>query len=104
MTFQFTRGSGLLIGIFAALNLGDLISTWVDLGAGLREGNPFMSMLLTRHGFGALIAYKTIVVTVVAIVMGSLWHARPKLVSATMIFCDLLVFVAVAANIIQYPG
>lgn len=93
----------MLIALFAALNAGDLLSTWVDLHAGLREGNPFMSILLDQHGFGALIFYKVLVVAIVALVMGTLWDSRPRLVSGTLVLCNVLVLVAVASNIVQYP-
>jgi hypothetical protein len=92
-----------LLGLFAALNVGDLISTWVDLQAGLREGNPFMSMLLAQHGFGALIFYKVLVISVVGLITAMLWGARPRLVGVTLLVCDLLVFAAVTVNILQFP-
>ncbi len=104
MALEVSPRGGALIGLFAALNIGDLVSTWVDLHAGLREGNPFMNMLLAQHGFGALIAYKALVVMIVGLVMISLWPARPRLVALTLAICNLLVLVAVAANVLQYPG
>ena len=93
-----------LIGLFAALNIGDLVSTWIDLRAGLREGNPFMSMLLTQHGFGALIFYKVLVVLIVGAITTSLWSVRPRLVGITLLVCDLLVFAAIAVNVVQFPA
>ncbi len=92
-----------LLGMFAALNIGDLVSTWLDLHAGLREGNPFMSMLLAQHGFGALICYKVLVVSVVGVITALLWNARPRLVGVTLLVCDLLVFAAITINILQFP-
>ena len=92
-----------LIGLFAALNCGDLVSTWLDLHAGLREGNPFMSLLLAQHGFGALIVYKLMVVALVAIITIVLWSVRPRLVGVTLGICNLLVFGAVAVNLLQFP-
>lgn len=93
----------ILVGMFAALNVGDLLSTWIDLRAGLREGNPFMSMLLTQHGFGALICYKLIVVGLVGAITVALWGVRPRLVGLTLLICDLLVFAAVTINVLQFP-
>ncbi len=92
-----------LIGLFAALNGGDLLSTWIDLRAGLREGNPFMSMLLLQHGFGALIFYKVLVVGIVACITVTLWSVRPRLVGLTLLVCDLLVFAAITVNVLQFP-
>jgi hypothetical protein len=92
-----------LIGLFAALNGGDLVSTWLDLHEGLREGNPFMSLLLVQHGFGALIVYKVMVVALVAIITIVLWSVRPRLVQVTLGICNFLVLGAVALNILQFP-
>ncbi len=93
-----------MLGFFAALNIGDLISTYVDLHAGLREGNPLMNHLLASHGFGALIAYKVVVITLVGVVTANLWRTRPKLVGYTLLACDVLIFAAVTSNIIQFPA
>jgi hypothetical protein len=103
MAITLSPRSLLLLGMFATLNVGDLVSTWVDLHAGLREGNPFMNMLLAQHGFGALILYKILVVVVVSAITGALWAARPRLVGMTLLVCDLLVFAAVTANVLQFP-
>jgi hypothetical protein len=92
-----------LVGIFAALNGGDLISTWVDLNAGLHEGNPFMSLLLSEHGFGALIVYKLMVVALVGVITIVLWSVRPRLVGVTLGICNVLVFGAIAINVLQFP-
>lgn len=100
---RFLPGS-LLLGLFATLNGGDLVSTWIDLRAGLREGNPFMSFLLAQHGFAALIFYKILVVGIVGVVMGSLWPVHPRLVGITLVICNVLVFGAVAINVMQFPG
>lgn len=103
MALRLSPRSGGLLGTFAALNVGDLLSTWLDLHAGLREGNPFMSMLLMQHGFGALIAYKALVIVIVGVITASLWDERPRLVGVTLIACDVLVFCAVAVNVVQFP-
>lgn len=104
MTIRFSLRNALLIAGFALLNIGDLLSTWIDLHSGMREGNPFMSMLLAQHGFGALIAYKAVVVGVVGVVVSALWDSRPRLVGWTLVACDLLVFSAVAVNVMQMLG
>jgi hypothetical protein len=103
MLTTVTPRAAALIALFAALNGGDLISTWIDLQAGLREGNPFMSLLLSEHGFGALIVYKLMVVALVGIITIVLWSVRPRLVGVTLGICNLLVFGAVAINVIQFP-
>ncbi len=103
MALSLSPRSLVLLGMFTALNVGDLVSTWVDLHAGLREGNPFMSMLLAQHGFGALVLYKILVIVVVSIITGALWTTRPRLVGITLLICDLLVFAAVTANVLQFP-
>ncbi len=92
-----------LIGLFATLNIGDLVSTWVDLHAGLHEGNPLMSQLLAGYGFGALIVYKIFVVSLVAGITLILWSVRPRMVGFTLLACDVLVFGAIAINIMQFP-
>lgn len=104
MVLRFSPRSGGLLGLFTALNAGDLISTWIDLHAGLHEGNPFMSFLLSQHGFGALILYKILVVTLVSVITATLWDERPRLVGYTLLACDLLVFTAVIVNVLQFPS
>lgn len=101
---RISARTALLIGLFAALNIGDLVSTWLDLRAGLREGNPFMSMLLTQHGFGALIFYKVLVVGIVGLITAALWSVKPRLVGVTILVCDLLVFAAITVNVLQFPA
>jgi len=104
MAWQISPRTGLLLVLFAILNIGDLVSTWIDLHAGLREGNPFMSMLLLQHGFGALIAYKAIVISLVAGITIVMWTLRPRLVGFTLLACDVLVFSAILINVIQIPA
>lgn len=98
-----TVRSATLVAVFAILNAGDLISTWIDLHAGLREGNPLMSSLLQQYGFGALIFYKIFVVALVGGITISLFPIRPRMVSVTLFFCDLLVFAAILINVMQFP-
>jgi hypothetical protein len=92
-----------LMGLFAALNVGDLVSTWIDLHAGLHEGNPLMSQLLGSYGFGALIVYKIFVVSLVSGITLVLWSVRPRMVGMTLLACDVLVFGAIAVNVMQFP-
>ena len=103
MLSMVTPRAAALITLFAALNGGDLISTWVDLNAGLHEGNPFMSLLLAEHGFGALIVYKLMVVALVGVITIVLWSVRPRLVGVTLGICNVLVLGAVAINVLQFP-
>lgn len=91
----------LWIGLFVLLNVGDLISTYVALGIGMREGNPLMSALLARDGFAALIIYKLVVVTVVAIGVTLLRRYHARLAQITILICNALVFVAVCLNVLQ---
>ncbi len=92
-----------LLGAFAALNAGDLISTWVDLRAGLVEGNPIMHSMLANNGFGALILYKILVVAIVTAASLALGKSRPKMTVITISICNALILTAVVLNIIQYP-
>lgn len=92
----------LLIGLFVLLNVGDLLSTYLALGIGMREGNPLMSALLARFGFGALIGYKLMVIAVVGIGVVALRQTHPRLARITIIACDALVLLAVLLNVIQF--
>jgi uncharacterized protein DUF5658 len=87
--------------VYALLNVGDLASTYLGLRAGLREANPLMSGLLLRHGFGALVVYKLVVI--LAVVGGAvvLHRMHPHAASITVHVCNVLVFLAVALNIAQ---
>ena len=91
----------LLIGLFILLNIGDLVSTYVALGIGMREGNPLMSVLLARFGFGALILYKLLVVAVVGIGVVLLRRFHPRLAQITILVCNVLVLLAVVLNVVQ---
>ena len=93
---------GLGLFIFVLLNIGDLVSTYVALGVGMREGNPLMSALLARFGFGALIGYKAAVVLVVELGVLLLRHVHPRLAQLTLLVCNCLVFVAVFLNVVQF--
>jgi hypothetical protein len=96
--------AALLVALFAILNAGDLMSTLLDLNAGLREGNPFMNLLLQHYGFGALIGYKCVVVALVGAITCFMFPQRPRLVAITMGVCDMLVFSAIVVNVVQFPA
>ncbi len=88
--------------LYAAVNLGDLLSTYIGLQHGLHEGNPLMSHLLATYGFGALIAYKLLVVTVVSGGVLVLRNAYPRVARITVVLCNLLVAGAVVLNVVQF--
>ncbi len=87
--------------VYVLLNVGDLVSTYLGLHAGLHEANPLMSGLLTHSGFGTLIAYKLVVI--VAVVGGAiaLLRMHPRAAYLTVHVCNGLVFLAVFLNIAQ---
>jgi hypothetical protein len=87
--------------VYTLLNVGDLASTYLGLQAGLHEANPLMSGLLAQSGFGALIAYKLVVI--VAVVGGAvaLYRMRPRAAYITVHICNILVFLAVFLNVAQ---
>lgn len=91
----------LWIALFALLNAGDLISTYVALGIGMREGNPLMSALLARYGFEALIVYKLLVIAVVGCGVLLLRRFHARLANITILICNALVFLAVFLNVLQ---
>lgn len=101
-----TRVSGryliTLVALFALLNAMDLLSTFVGLRHGLHEGNPLMSGLLDRFGFGALIAYKAVVVWAVGLGIRLLHTFHLGLAWATIWICNALVFGVVVLNVTQY--
>jgi hypothetical protein len=92
----------LLLGLFVLLNIGDLVSTYVALGIGMREGNPLMSSLLQHYGFASLIVYKVAVVVVVGGGVLLLQRFQPRLAHVTIWVCNALVFAAVFLNILQF--
>lgn len=87
--------------VYVLLNVGDLLSTYFGLLAGLHEANPLMSGLLAQSGFGALIAYKLVVI--VAVVAGAiaLYRMHPRAAYLTVHVCNGLVFLAVLLNVAQ---
>lgn len=88
--------------LYTAVNIADLVSTYVGLRHGLREGNPLMSHLLATYGFSALIVYKVFVVAVVSGGVLVLRNAYPRVARVTVIICNLLVAGAVLLNIMQF--
>ncbi len=88
--------------VFVLLNIGDLVSTYLALDIGFHEGNPLMSALLVRYGFSALIVYKLGVVLVVGLGVTLLRRFHPRLALVTLIVCNVLVFAAVALNVLQF--
>jgi hypothetical protein len=97
-----TLALAIWLALFFLLNIGDLVSTYVALGSGMREGNPLMSALLVRYGFPALIVYKLAVVTLVAVGVVILRRFQPRLATVTIFVCNALVFAAVFLNILQF--
>jgi hypothetical protein len=91
-----------LVALFTILNIADLISTFVGLHSGMREGNPLMSGLLAHYGFMALIAYKVVVVAAVALGVRLLRSFRVSVAHATIVICDVLVLLVVVLNVAQY--
>jgi hypothetical protein len=87
--------------VYALLNVGDLVSTYLGLAAGLREANPLMSGLLMHFGFGALIAYKLVVIVAVVAGAMALFRMHPRAAYLTVHVCNALVFAAVALNVVQ---
>lgn|SRR5579885_3351923 len=89
------------LALFAVLNGFDLITTYVDLQAGMREGNPLMRALLNQEGFSALIFYKVLMVLVVSAGILALSRSYPFLARAALAVCNVLVLVVVLSNFIQ---
>jgi len=88
--------------VYAAINMADLLSTYVGLQHGLHEGNPLMSHLLTNYGFSALIAYKLFVVGIVWGGVLLLRKGHPRIARITVVVCNLLVASAVVLNVVQF--
>ena len=88
--------------LYAAVNLADLLSTYVGLQHGLHEGNPLMQHLLATYGFGALVMYKALVVAVVSVGVLALRKDYPRVAQITVVACNLLVGGAVLLNILQF--
>jgi hypothetical protein len=91
-----------LVVLFAVLNAADLLSTFVGLHLGLHEGNPLMSGLLEHFGFGALIAYKLVVIGAVALGIRLLRSLHYSVARFTIWSCNTLVFCVVLLNVAQY--
>jgi uncharacterized protein DUF5658 len=92
------------VALFIVLNAADLLSTYLALGIGLREGNPLMSALLARYGFIALIAYKLVVITIVCGGVLLLRRAHPRMAGVTLAACNVVVLAAVALNVVQFQA
>jgi len=90
------------LALFAILNAFDLITTYIDLHAGMREGNPLMRALLNQNGFGALIFYKALMVIVVSVGILLLSRSYSRLSRITLAICNVLVLAVVLSNFIQY--
>ena len=90
------------LALFAVLNAFDLITTYVDLQAGMREGNPLMRALLMQNGFSALIIYKVLMVLVVSSGILILNRSYPLLARGALAVCNVLVLLVVLSNFIQY--
>src|SRR5262249_9970655 len=88
--------------LYAAVNLADLLSTYIGLQHGLREGNPLMGHLLAMHGFIAVVAYKTLVVAVVSVGVLALRKSYPRVAHLTVVACNVLVASAVLLNVLQF--
>ncbi|HEY7781291.1 MAG TPA: DUF5658 family protein [Ktedonobacterales bacterium] len=99
---QITPALYIWLTLFFVLNIADLVSTYVALGIGMREGNPLMSTLLSHYGFAALIAYKVAVILVVTIGVVLLRRFNPRMAKITIVVCNVLVFAAVFLNILQF--
>lgn len=101
------RGTGArwlpeLLALFAVLNIGDLVSTFIGLQGGMREGNPLMNALLTHYGFGALIFYKVLVIVAVTAGIYVLRAFHTKIATLTIWVCNALVLGVVIMNVVQY--
>lgn len=88
--------------LFAFLNGCDLITTYIDLHACLREGNPLMRALLDQAGFSALIFYKVLMVLVVSAGIATLNRRYPVLARTVLIVCSGVVLLVVLSNLLQY--
>jgi Domain of unknown function (DUF5658) len=99
-----TGGTPLLVwlGIFGLLNGADILSTWVGLANGMREGNPLMSALLGNYGFGALIGYKLAVVVAVSAGVLLLRSFSSHIARMTIRICAVLVALVVLTNVLQF--
>jgi hypothetical protein len=91
-----------MLALFALLNVADLVSTFIGLRNGMREGNPLMSGLLLHYGFGALVIYKALVILAVTLGVHFLRSFHIRIARATISVCNVLVLIVVLVNITQY--
>jgi hypothetical protein len=91
-----------LLALFAVLNIGDIVSTFIGLEGGMREGNPLMSTLLAHYGFGALIMYKVLVIVAVTVGIYVLRAFHTSIATITIWICNALVLGVVIMNVVQY--
>lgn len=96
------RGLWYQAAIYVALNLGDVVSTYVGLEHGLSEGNPMMRALLIHDGFAALIVYKVLITLVVLMGLWLLgaWSIRAARVA--LLVCNTVVALVVLLNVAQF--
>lgn len=87
--------------LYIALNLGDVVSTYLGLRRGLVEGNPLMATLLAHDGFDALIIYKFTIMVVALLGLWLLngWSARAAHTAARI--CNVVVALVVMLNFAQ---
>lgn len=90
------------LGLFALLNLGDILSTYIGLANGMREGNPLMGTLLSHYGFTALVVYKVLVVLAVTGGILLLRSFSFSVARVTIVICNVLVALVVLMNILQF--
>ncbi len=88
--------------VFALLNVGDVLSTYMGLQSGMREGNPLMSLLLAHYGFVSLIGYKLLVVLAVSGGVLLLRSFQLSVARVTIGICNVLVLLVVLLNLAQW--
>lgn len=69
MLMNALRARPLLLIVFAALQLGDVISTHLALKTGLSEGNPIPAAVLAIAGEGGMYALKLLAVALFLIII-----------------------------------
>jgi hypothetical protein len=87
--------------LYLALNVGDVVSTYVGLQHGLAEGNPLVAALLTHDGFGALIVYKVIITLLVLLGVWVLSAWSDRAARLAVLICNALVALVVILNVAQ---
>jgi hypothetical protein len=93
-----------MLALFAVLNVLDLVSTFIGLHSGMREGNPLMSGLLLHYGFGALIIYKVVVILAVTLGVYFLCSIHMRIARTTISVCNVLVLGVVLVNVAQFAA